>query len=195
MKPIGLLMIEHRRIERVVRLLAAEIQRIPQRDSIDTSFISFVVDFFRTYADRTHHGKEEDILFNKLGDKDLSREDNEMMNILMQEHVRARNIVAELSDSNNQYSQGDRNATEVIAEAVQKLVELYPAHIEKEDKHFFTPAMIYFSETEKQQLLRDFEEFDKKMIHEKYEAIVKAKEEEILRPEGSMATQERHANR
>jgi len=87
MKPIGLLMVEHRRIERVVRLLSAEMQSIRQHNNIDTSFISFVVDFFRTYADRTHHGKQEDILFNRLGAKDLSREDNEMMNRLIQEHI------------------------------------------------------------------------------------------------------------
>ena len=63
MKPIGPLMWEHRLIERMVKLLKKELIKIKEIDKVDTNFILIVVDFFRTYADRTHHGKEEDILF------------------------------------------------------------------------------------------------------------------------------------
>jgi hemerythrin-like domain-containing protein len=46
-------------------------------------------------------------------------------------------------------------------------------HIEKEDKHFFIPCMIYFTQKEKDQMLEEGWEFDRKMIHEKYQNIVK----------------------
>ena len=65
MLPIGLLMREHRRIERMVEGLRGERESV-RRGVVDPVFIDNAVDFFRTYADRTHHGKEEDILFRDL---------------------------------------------------------------------------------------------------------------------------------
>jgi hemerythrin-like domain-containing protein len=50
---------EHRLIEQMVGLLRGEIDRITSRKTVDVILIEQAVDFFRTYADRTHHGKEE----------------------------------------------------------------------------------------------------------------------------------------
>ena len=67
MLPIAPLMIEHRLIERMIRLMGREIARI--RDNIavgqefafvDAKLIDTAVDFMKTYADQVHHGKEED---------------------------------------------------------------------------------------------------------------------------------------
>jgi hemerythrin-like domain-containing protein len=69
MKPIGPLMIEHRLIERMVKLLAAELEKIKKMSYANISLVNVGVDFFRTYADRTHHGKEEEILFRELHKK------------------------------------------------------------------------------------------------------------------------------
>ena len=66
MKPIGPLMWEHRLIEQMVVLLRGEIDRITSRKTVNVILVEQAVDFFRTYADRTHHGKEEDILFRRL---------------------------------------------------------------------------------------------------------------------------------
>ena len=66
MLPIGLLMKEHRLIERMVGLLVKELDRTKKVNDLNPVFIDSAVDFFRTYADRTHHGKEEDILFREL---------------------------------------------------------------------------------------------------------------------------------
>ena len=93
MKPIGPLMIEHRLIEHMVKLLAAELGNIKKTSEVNTSLINVGVDFFCTYADRTHHGKEEEILFRELAQKQLSNADNEMMQRLLQEHVWARQAV------------------------------------------------------------------------------------------------------
>ena len=53
-------------------------------------------------------------------------------------------------------------------EHLGKLVEFYPRHIDKEDKHFFIPCMAYFSEAEQADLLARMHEFDRLLIHEKY---------------------------
>lgn len=66
MKPRGPLMMEHRLIEKML-VLADQQAAAMNEESFDPVFVDTVVDFIKTYADRTHHGKEENILFADLG--------------------------------------------------------------------------------------------------------------------------------
>lgn len=172
MMPIGPLMIEHRLIERIVPVLKEELNRINKTNEVNPIFIETAVDFFRTYADRTHHGKEEDILFRDLKKKQLSAEHQKIMDELIEEHVNARRIVGNLLMSKDSYMQGNKNALKHVIDRLNDLIELYPAHIKKEDKQFFIPVMKYFSKQEQDDMLQESWEFDRKMIHEKYENIV-----------------------
>jgi hemerythrin-like domain-containing protein len=172
-------MIEHRLIERMVNILAAELEKIKKAAEVNTNLINAGVDFFRTYADRAHHGKEEEILFRELALKKLSNADNEMMQRLIQEHIWARQAVSKLSAANCQYIEGGKAALKVMIYEVEKLVKFYPMHIEKEDKHFFIPVMDYFSTKEQSVMLEQFWVFDRNMIHEKYRRIVEENEKGI----------------
>jgi len=49
---------------------------------------------------------------------------------------------------------------------------LYPAHIEKEDKHFFYPCMEYFSVLERQNMLTSFLEFNQNFTEKRYKQII-----------------------
>ncbi len=180
MEPIGPLMVEHRLIGRMINLLDAELGNIERTSHLNTDFISVGVDFFRTYADRTHHGKEESILFRELSKKQLSPEDRTMMERLIQEHIWAREAVCRLRVANGQHIQGNRDAVKVIIYELGKLTKFYPMHIEKEDEHFFIPAMDYFSQEERSAMLEEFWEFDRNMIHEKYEQVVEEYEKITL---------------
>jgi hemerythrin-like domain-containing protein len=172
MMPIGPLMKEHRLIERLIALLEKELGRLKEGEELDDGFIDVGVDFIKTYADRCHHGKEEDILFRELARKPLSEEHSRTMRELLEEHVYARRTTQTLVAAKERYVQGDSQALEVVVGALQDLVELYPAHIEKEDKRFFVPCMGYFSRQEQDEMLKEFWEFDRQLIHEKYAAIV-----------------------
>ena len=172
MKPIGPLMWEHRLIEQIIPLMQRQIDAIHEAEHADIVFIDRAVDFFRTYADRTHHGKEEDILFAELEKKPLSPEHRRIMKELQVEHVFARENVKALIEARQEYIDGEKTAREMIVSRMRNLVELYPRHIEKEDKAFFFPVMEYFSSEEQQGMLERFYEFDRKMIHEKYQTIM-----------------------
>lgn len=52
------------------------------------------------------------------------------------------------------------------------LIDFYPKHIKKEDDIFFPNSEKYFSEDELEAMLKEFWEFDKTMIHEKYKLVV-----------------------
>ena len=49
MKPIGLLMREHRLIERLIKLLEKEFNTINNTKEADTNFIKTNIDFFKIY--------------------------------------------------------------------------------------------------------------------------------------------------
>ena len=172
MMPIGPLMIEHRLIERMIRLMVVEIHSIETNSKPDTDFIEKACDFLKTYADRCHHGKEEDILFNKLNGKNLSAEHKEILNRLIEDHKLARKTTSDLAAVNKDYKNGLKDRAREIQRCLKLLAGLYPEHIRKEDKDFFIPSMSYFTDEEKDKMLESFNEFDRNLIHEKYKNLV-----------------------
>lgn len=172
MKPIAPLMIEHRLIERMIEFIKVEAARVRKTGTPDPVIVDQIVDFIRTYADQTHHGKEEDILFRELQKKEQSAGDRRMMEGLIADHVKGRETTRALEAAKDRYLRGDAKAINEIIASMEFLVDFYPKHIEKEDKHYFIPAMNYFSKDEQETLLREGREFDRKMIHRKYERLV-----------------------
>jgi hemerythrin-like domain-containing protein len=166
-------MIEHRLIERLIAQIRTELDQITSAKRTDPVRIDTFVDFIKTYADRTHHGKEEDIYFKKLGEKPMSEEDSRVMDELIEEHRYGRKITGELVEANARYRDGDANALSEISEKLKQLVAFYPGHIEKEDKVFFPNARSYFSDDDQRALLDAFYDFDRRMIHEKYEKVAR----------------------
>lgn len=176
MLPVGQLMIEHRLIERVIKLWKLHLDRIEEAKAVDVEFIAQAIDFMHVYADRCHHGKEEDILFRDLKKKPLSPELARILQELVDEHVISRNTIKELACARERYIAGDKAAFGDIHKAVKTVVELYPPHIQKEDERFFLPCMEYFTRQEKDAMIVEFEEFDRGPIHEKYKSLVNALE-------------------
>jgi hemerythrin-like domain-containing protein len=170
-------MVEHRLIERLIAIMAKQAERIKKDRLADIDFIDDCVDFIMAYADRCHHGKEEDILFKALGDKKLSQQHNTVLKELVDEHTQARDLTKKLVDEKNKYfnsaTEAERQifAFEIYGH-LKQLCELYPKHIQKEDKEFFLPIMDYFSSKEKEKMLAEFFKFDRKLIHEQYKKLV-----------------------
>ena len=54
----------------------------------------------------------------------------------------------------------------------EPLPNFIPGTSKKEDKVFFPLSREYFTDEEDQAILDEFMEFDRKMIHEKYKAVV-----------------------
>jgi hemerythrin-like domain-containing protein len=172
MKPRGPLMIEHRLIEKMLTVISVEMRTMEAHHTAQSLFIDIVVDFIRTYADRTHHGKEEEIMFRELAKKEMSPEDAQIMQELVEEHQYARETVSELVQAKRAYLSGHAEALQTILDKLTALSEFYPRHINKEDKVFFPNSEKYLSETEQAAMLEEFWAFDRQMIHEKYKAVV-----------------------
>ena len=184
--PVGPLMIEHRLIERMIAAFQKELNKIKEKGDADLGFVDDVADFIRTYADKCHHGKEELILFKELENKPLSDELRKICDELIEEHKLARETTGRLVSAKEKYLQGDFDALNVLIKNGEELIRFYPEHIMKEDQHFFIPVMKYFTQEEQDKMLEEFNQFDQKMIHDKYRGIV----EEIEKMAAGMAKYE-----
>lgn len=174
--PAGPLMHEHRIIERMLAVLAKDLLSIRTLHQAEPTRIDVAVDFIRTYADRCHHGKEEDILFARLADKDLDSDLAQAMAELIEDHAYGRAVTHRLAEANARYGAGETAALGEIDSSLQALIDFYPVHIEREDHHFFGPTLKFFTAAEQAQMLQDFDEFDRALIHAKYVDIVEGLE-------------------
>jgi len=172
MKPIGILMREHRIIERMLALLGKEMDAMKATGKMHIDFLTAAVDFFRMYSDKIHHGKEEDILFHRLSAKPLSIEHRRTISKLMDDHMTARSYIRTLDGARDRYIHNSPGAILEIIGTIERIQLLYAAHIESEDKHFFYPAMDYFSDEEQAQMIQDLFEYDQIVNKEKYESMV-----------------------
>lgn len=177
--PIAPLMIEHRVIERMIRIVKIKLEEFKTTNDPSEAFIDSLIDFIRTYADHVHHGKEEDILFRDLKKKQMSSEHKKIIEELIQDHANGRKATSQLEEAKKLYFSGRKEALSVIIEKMDFLVNLYPKHIEKEDHSFFQPAMNYFSPEEQNRMLEEERTFDRKIIHRKYNQIVSDFEESM----------------
>ncbi len=161
MNAITLLFTEHRLIQKAINIL----NKFSQKD-LNPVLIDGFVDFFRTYADKRHHGKEEAIFFKALEAKTLSAELKKIMVELIEEHKKARKLISDLESLKS----GPRQE---VQSCIQKIVRLYTSHIDKENRHFFIPAFDLFSKEEKNNLLKRFQEFDQTLVPKDYEQVLK----------------------
>lgn len=169
----GPLMVEHRVIEQVIQGMNDQLARIEMTERVDTRFIETCVDFLRTYADRTHHGKEEEILFHELSKRPLAAQDQRLLAELLEEHAITRATTEALAEANRLHRDDDTSSRAAIRDGLRTFTELYPRHIAKEDQVFFPAVRAYFTDTEEQAMLGQFWEFDRRMIHEKYRAVAR----------------------
>jgi hemerythrin-like domain-containing protein len=99
------------------------------------------------------------------------------MDELVQEHIWGRETTAGLVKAKEGYLREKPEALNDLMNHMEKLVDFYPKHIEKEDKHFFIPCMTYFNDAEKADLLARMYDFDRTLIHEKYRGVVETIEQ------------------
>jgi len=160
----------------MVVILGMQLSYLPDKANRDITRIAEVInagtDFFRNYGDATHHGKEEDILFRRLSEKQLSEEHRRTLKELKDEHNQARGAIGKMAVFGRALWREDESVIDELVQTLAFITTLYPAHIDKEDNHFFKPTMQYLTEDEKQKMLKDFAEYDQRMIHQKYTRVV-----------------------
>ncbi len=119
--PMRLLVDEHVLIKRFVALIPAALDVLDANAVEDRDLLSGGIDFIRSYADRFHHAKEEEILFAYFD------QTQEIIQAMLADHENARRLVRRLMEA---VEARDRDA---IAAHLGAYGRLLAAHIDKED--------------------------------------------------------------
>ena len=99
------LMIEHRLIERMLSVIRDDLPKIKSKHKVDPVFVDIAVDFIRVYADRTHHGKEEDILFVPAFHSELEIADGNFSALSRQSHLESHHTKGRLPAEGVQWAE------------------------------------------------------------------------------------------
>lgn len=130
---------EHRLIKRMLALLEKNGPETAAGRYLNWQFYLDGVDFIRNFADRFHHAKEEDILFNALVDNGMPRQNSPVAAMLM-EHDLGRGYVRAMEEAASKAAAGDRAARQTVAENALAFAELLRNHIAKEDEILYPLA-------------------------------------------------------
>jgi hemerythrin-like domain-containing protein len=123
---------EHRLILRVLALLERQAALTSEGGGTGYRFYLDAVDFIRNYADRFHHAKEEDVLFEALVANGMPRQNSPVAAMLM-EHDQGRAFVKGMETAATAALAGDTGQNNIIAENAQGYLNLLREHIGRED--------------------------------------------------------------
>ena len=166
--PAESLLTEHRLMDRYLGMMKKEAARIALGKNPDRVLTERFIDFFKTYAHLGHYGKEEGILFHRLHSKPLSPEHKKGIDELVLDHIHERELIDRLEIAGDKFWLGDGEALSEIRTLLETILKFYPGHMQREEKNFFPAGMKYLSAAEQEEMLWDFAEFDRTLIHQKY---------------------------
>jgi hemerythrin-like domain-containing protein len=143
---------EHGLILRMLALVEHHANCLRDGELVDWQFFLDAVDFIRQFADRFHHAKEEDILFESLVANGMPREHSPVAAMLM-EHERGRDHVRKMEMAVRQILAGDRGwQVELVGHALG-FAELLRSHIQKEDQILYPLAERIIPEAARAEIL------------------------------------------
>ena len=151
---------EHRTIETVVKALGDLALIIEKGQNADVALLKTAVEFFRVYADKLHHGKEEALFFPMLVKRGVPPQGCPIGG-LNQEHTRGRALVGALEEGIAFYTQKKPGAQDSLVQTLRRIVDLYQNHIWKEDAMVFPMADKILTEADQKELSGKFAEVDR----------------------------------
>jgi len=120
--PMKKLVDEHVLIKKWLALIPGILPTLNLESGGDRQLIREGVDFIRSYADKFHHAKEEDILF-KYFDENL-----DLVKVMCEEHKTARNHVKAIGEALERKDRG------TVVRRLNAYRELLSQHIKREDE-------------------------------------------------------------
>ena len=171
MKPTEILSGEHRIIEQVLDCLEKIARNCATEGRLDKTSAEQALDFFRNFADRCHHGKEETHLFPAMEAKGFPRQGGPT-GVMLDEHEQGRAHVRGMADAIEGAAAGKSEAVAQFVTHAQGYVGLLREHIEKEDHCLFAMANQALADDDQQRLLEAFEHVEHEHMglgtHEKF---------------------------
>lgn len=176
---------EHEGIMTALAVLDRLANEIEAGRTVSIDDLEQIVDFLKTFADRCHHGKEEDLLFPALERAGIPKE-NGPIGVMLTDHTHGREYIRAMSDALAGMREGKPDSGPAFASAAHGYVRLLSSHIEKENQVLFVMAERVLPPEEHDRLAKEFECVEQERIgpgvHERYHALLDRLRQEYLTP-------------
>ena len=158
MKAVQTLRDEHQNILRMLKVVKSlAIHTFNTKDVYYKGYYD-AIDFIRNYADKFHHGKEEDILFKKMSSELGEAIEKGPIYGMLAEHDLGRLFIKNMENALIEAEKGNDDAkVDIIANATAYTDLLY-RHIDKEDNAIFNFAENQLKAESHEELNSAFEE-------------------------------------
>jgi len=172
---------EHKLILRMISLLERNAPRTAAGTYSNWQFYLDGVDFIRNFADRFHHAKEEDVLFEALVKNGMPRENSPIAAMLM-EHDQGRAFVQAMETAAREALTGQTNREQIIADNALAYAALLREHISKEDEILYPLAERVIPDTMREAIIDGYSAAEAKTSADftaRYETVVAGYEQEL----------------
>ncbi len=146
---------EHVLILKGLKFLRIARNNIEINEHPPKQFFQKAVPFFRNYADKYHHYKEEFLMFGFLAHKKEGQIDLEIGS-LRHQHEIGRQFLTKVERSINGYDMGNEIAITSLLENLASFISVLSRHIFREDNLFFPMVEHELSDEEKSTLSEQF---------------------------------------
>ncbi len=175
MKATEVLKEEHKIIKKMLKILGRVCEKLEKNESVNLEHLENILDFIKTFADKCHHGKEEDLLFLAMEEAGIPKEGGPI-GVMLYEHEIGREYVRNMADGISRYKNGDKGSIPQIIENARNYIRLLKDHIDKEDNILYVMADRHLSDKKQKELVEEFERVERekigKGVHEKYHDLV-----------------------
>jgi hemerythrin-like domain-containing protein len=147
---------EHDAILKMIEATETTAARLARGEKVPASTLAGLLEFFQLFADRCHHGKEEEVFFPRLVEKGMPR-DGGPVGVMLHEHEMGRELIREMRQAGDDYRDGKAGAASSWAQAARSYANLLREHILKENEILFVMAERMLNESEQKELAEAFE--------------------------------------
>jgi hemerythrin-like domain-containing protein len=156
--PTQVLMAEHELILEALDALETKVAAVRAGAAPDRAYFEKVVAFLREFADKCHHGKEENLLFKRMTERGFPVQSGPIA-VMLSEHEAGRAYIRGIADGAAKVGT-DPAATNQIAENARGYIDLLRAHIGKENNVLFPMADRALTPEDQAHLAQEFERFE-----------------------------------
>jgi len=173
--PTQILMAEHELILEALDALEQRVAAIRTGALPDRAYVEKAVTFLREFADKCHHGKEENLLFKRMTERGFPAQSGPIA-VMLSEHEAGRAHIRGMADGAAGLGT-DPAAANRIAENARGYIDLLRAHIGKENNVLFPMADRALTPEDQAHLTKEFERFEAEEtgagVHEAMLALLK----------------------
>jgi hemerythrin-like domain-containing protein len=174
MNPMEQLRAEHEGILTMLKILEKISEQMASGKKANLDHLEKIMEFLSVFADKCHHGKEEDILFPALEKAGIPREDGPI-GVMLHDHEQGRADIRVMRQALEDMRDG-RDGGKDFIEAARDYIDLLRSHILKENDVLFMIAERSLSGEQQKAVFDAFETLEREKIgfgrHESFHLLM-----------------------